>query len=329
MRRRNEILVGVVIVLGVAVTVFGTLWFQGRQFGRNLVLVDALFSDVGQLALGNNVKLRGVSIGQVSDISVEPGGNAVRVRMRIDSGVSLPGDAVVLLAPESMFGDWQAEIVPRGRFPQFEYFRSAGEGELAGYALPDISRLTAAADQISRNLAIITDRVEVAFTEETAQNIADAIGNIEDVSQRLTDLVQQQGQAIQEVVAEVQSSAEEIGSAARSARTTFEQVGTVLDRGDLDSLAVDARIAARNLRELSDGLRTSGEDLDGTLARVDTTFARLNRIASGIEAGEGALGRLVGDSSLVLRAEGALEQLELLLADFRANPRKYVRLSIF
>jgi len=41
------------------------------------------------------------------------------------------------------------------------------------------------------------------------------------------------------------------------------------------------------------------------------------------------VGRLLVDTTLAVRAEDLLDQLSLLLVDLRANPRKYVRLSIF
>ncbi|MBT3774636.1 MAG: hypothetical protein HOF87_08825 [Gemmatimonadales bacterium] len=55
----------------------------------------------------------------------------------------------------------------------------------------------------------------------------------------------------------------------------------------------------------------------------------MDRITAMIESGEGAIGRLLVDSTLAVRAEDVLGQLALLLEDVRANPRRYVRLSIF
>ena len=104
MTRRREIMVGLVIVAGVVIAVLGTLWLQDASFGRGTREVEALFREVGQLMRGNSVKLRGVTIGQVQDIMVEPDGTAVRVSMRIREEVVLPDNTAVILAPESMFG---------------------------------------------------------------------------------------------------------------------------------------------------------------------------------------------------------------------------------
>ena len=66
-----------------------------------------------------------------------------------------------------------------------------------------------------------------------------------------------------------------------------------------------------------------------TLMRADSAFTRIDRIAARMEGGEGALGRLLVDSTLAVRAEDVLAQLDLLLRDLQENPRRYVRLSIF
>lgn len=322
-------LVGVVIVLGVAVAVAGTLWLQGIDWRRNLIVVDALSRDVGQLMEGNSVKLRGVQIGQVEAIAVDSSGEAVRVSLRIDRSVPLPPDPVVLFSMESMFGDWQAEILSRQRFPWVDYWEPEEPGVLGAYALPDMSRLTATADRISESLAVLTERVELAFTEETAVSIREAIINIQEVSEQLTTLIEQQANALDEVAVEVRDAATGVADVAQSAKATFDGVNAFIDDGAVDSLFVDTRQAAANVRALSDELANAADDIRLTLERADSTLARFERITRRIESGDGGLGRLVADTALVTRAESALAELNLLLEDFRENPKRYVRLSIF
>ena len=55
----------------------------------------------------------------------------------------------------------------------------------------------------------------------------------------------------------------------------------------------------------------------------------MNRVTTRLEGGKGSLGRLFSDTLLGSRAENLVEELNLLMKDIRANPRKYVRLSIF
>jgi len=326
--RKREVLVGAAVVAGVLVSVLGTLWLQGMSLTRTTRLEDALFTDVGQLMDGNSVKYRGVTIGRVSAISVEPDGQAVRVTMRVGTDLAFPADAAAVSSPESMFGDWQIEIVSLRDHLTYAFYQDGLNG-IPGYALPDISELTAQAEVIADNITELTDRVKTAFTPETAENLARAIDNIQQVSERIALLVDQQAETFTLMTEELHVAAGQVGDAAGAVEATFSRVDTLLGDAGVDSLVMDIRGAASNLRVASEELTTTARGLQSTLSRADSTFATVNRIASRIEAGEGGLGRLVGDSALVLRAEGALAQLNLLLEDLRENPNRYFRLSIF
>jgi len=327
--RRREIMVGLVLTAGVAVAAISTILLKGYDWRGNLTTVDALFEEVGQVLPGSAVKVRGVEIGRVQAISVEPSGRAVRLTLQIERNVVLPRDAVVLLSPESLFGGWQAEIVSRLAFPRYPFYNAQEQGVLPGYALPDISRLTAAADEIAQNLTVLTDRVELAFTEETAMNLKSAIDNIGEVSNDLSRLVSQQARSIEQLTAEVQVSAQDLGAAARSARRSFEGVNRLFDDGIADTLVGDARLAVRNFADASTRLSQTVDRLDRAIGSADSTLQRLDRVGARLEAGEGTLGRMLTDTTFASRAEEALLELHALLADFRENPKRYVRLSIF
>jgi phospholipid/cholesterol/gamma-HCH transport system substrate-binding protein len=346
MNRGKELLVGLVIIGAVVIGVGGTLWLQGTNFGRPRVPVDVRLESVGQLAEGNAVTYRGVPIGLVDRIQVEAGGRAVRVRLLLDQEVTLPDDAAVVLGPESLFGAWQAEIVSHASYPRFPFFEigdSTTESPvetsmfgavepvrvLGGYALPEISRLTASAEEISGNLAELTQRLEVAFNQETADNLARAIGNIEAITQEVRTLVQQQAVVASTLTANADTALGEIRIAAVAARTSFERVDAMLADQQVDSILTHLAFASSSLRTVMASLSDSTGGLDGTLERADSAFARIDRMTARLERGEGTLGRLLVDTTFLFRAEGVLAQLDFLLADFRENPGRYVRLSIF
>lgn len=334
MNQGRELLVGMVIIAAIVVAVGGTIWLQGTNFGRPLTTVDVLLESVGQLSEGNPVTYRGVRIGRVETVAVEPGGNGVRVGLLLDQDLPLPADAAVVLGPESLFGDWQAEIVSRASFPRYPFFEvSDDEGlgnlVLGGYALPELSRLTASAEQISLNLAELTNRLELAFNEETANNLSNAIANIEAITVEVHTLVRQQGATAASITASADSALTEVESAARTARASFERVDGLLNQAEVDSILANMSAASASLRDLTLALADEESGIAATLDRADTAFARMDRIGARMEAGEGTLGRLLIDETFALRAEDLMLQLDLLLQDVRENPRRYVRLSIF
>ena len=334
MNRGREVLVGAVIVVGIAVTVFGTLWLKGSNFGRPSVRIDVLVEEIGQLAEGNQVRVRGVPVGRVIGFEVEPGGQAVRVLLSLDRMPDLPDDVRGLIAPESLFGEWQVELISEAALA-FDYLdlpAGASRGTvpvMGGFAMPDITRLTAAAFDISQNLAVLTDRVDRAFNEESADNIRLAIENIQDASENVRDLIDQQAQTFANVSTQVERAASEIGSAATVGRSVLERADALMASGELDSIMGNVEDITTNLDALSYNMASATEGLDLTRARADSAFARVDRLSARVEAGEGMLGQLMTDTVLVSRAAAVLTQLDLLLADLRANPKRYVRLSIF
>jgi hypothetical protein len=127
----------------------------------------------------------------------------------------------------------------------------------------------------------------------------------------------------------VESAAVELGDAAHAGNVAFQRIDEVLGSPSTDSILVDARATAANLKVLTAEMNNTTGDARDLIARADSTFARLDRITGQIEAGQGVLGKLMNDTVLVYRAQDVLIQLSLLLEDFQANPQRYVRISIF
>lgn len=334
----RELVVGSTVLAGIAVAVIGSLWLSGSGFGSLNVPLEVVVQDIGQLREGNSVKYRGVPLGRVRGFSVIEGGDAVRVRLSLDEQLALPSDAVALVAPESLFGEWQVEIVSRSRFPAFDYLDVDSLGVapvlpdtpvLGGYTIPDISRLTATANEISENLAVISQRVEEAFTEETAEDLRLTVENLRGISATLRDFSSEQAGTLTEVTEEVRTAAREISSAAGAGRAALERVDGLMAGGRVDSIFTDVQVAADNLATITTGVAGSTDDITRTLARADSAFARIDRLTARVEAGEGLVGQLFSESDLLGQTNTVLVELEMLLRDFRENPRRYVRLSIF
>lgn len=334
MNRTREVVVGAVILVGLLVTVVGTLWLKGSNFGRPSVRVDVLVAEIGQLGDGNQVRFRGVPVGRVTGFEVEPGGEAVRILLTLTEAPDLPGDVAALVAPQSLFGEWQVELISRSAlgFDYFDVPPGAARNDvpvLGGFTMPDITRLTAAAYDISQNLSVLTDRVDRAFSEETADNIRLAIENIQEASENVRDLLDQQAQTFANVSGEVERAASEIGAAASMGRRVLEHADGIMASGQLDSILNNVGSITTNLDSLSSNMAVATSGLDVTMARAESAFARVDRLSARVEAGDGVLGQLMSDTLLISRASDVLGQLDLLLADLRANPKRYVRLSIF
>jgi ABC-type transporter Mla subunit MlaD len=70
MRYFNEVKVGIVVLLGLFVMVFGYFWLRGVGLGADNYQV--LLNGAAQIAQGNDVRLQGVKIGQVEEVGFDP-----------------------------------------------------------------------------------------------------------------------------------------------------------------------------------------------------------------------------------------------------------------
>ena len=349
MRLKNEVTVGLVVLAGIALLLLGALWLSGKPWGESQVERVAVFREVGELRPGNPVKRNGVQVGRVLAIELAAEGNGVLVRMEIDPDLVLPPQPGVVLAPASLFGDWQANIVSRSaeQFADLEFTTVTGPGVLPGASMPDITQLTAVGASIAENLEVLSARVQLAFTEETALGIRNTIENVEDMSETMTGFVQQQTQAYAGV--------------SRNVLTATQSVTRVA--GQLESqiplMIANARSASENLEQLSEQLQGATTGVPALLARADTTLANFGRLAATadellavvqpqvaelgptlvearaamtslqaamarIESGDGTLGRLLEDPALYEEMQASIATLRRLMADIQANPGRYI-----
>jgi phospholipid/cholesterol/gamma-HCH transport system substrate-binding protein len=328
-KRRNEVLVGATILAGIALIVVGTIYLKGTGFGREEQIISARVPEAGQLLNGAAVKLRGVPIGRVDAIELEKNSSGVIIIMKIRPDVRLPEDPVVLLSPESMFGDWQAQIYPRSSFPQYAYAESPDPKVLPGYTLPDIGRLTAVADQIATNMRELSDRFELAFTEQTAENVREAIENIQKVSEQLNGLITRQNANADEVANSLASTSESLGDAAETAARSFAAFEEAVGGGRLTGIVSNIHSASIQADSISRVMLAATRDLRIAAASADSTFRKVGNTMDAINRGEGTLGRLMSDTTMYYRLLETNAEVQELLRDMRANPRKYINLTIF
>lgn len=100
-------------------------------------------------------------------------------------------------------------------------------------------------------------------------------------------------------------------------------------KGEVARIVEDAGEAARQLREASSWvLRLSGQ-LDTAQATLVSLLAHSDTVMRRIHAGQGSMGLFLTDASVYRQTDSLLTQLRRLVTDVQANPRKYLRVSLF
>lgn len=334
MRRKNDLLVGLIVLVIAAATIGAVAWVRQSDIGERQRDVVARFRDVGNARVGNAVVIRGVVGGRVQSIELAANG-WVDVHMKIDPSVQLPVDPVVLLNESSLFGEWQATMIERSALPHDEAVQreiadpGRGAGALPGASQPGIGKLTAVAGQIAGDVATVAGRVEVAFDEQAARELRGSIKNVSDLSTTLSTAVRSHASDLDVLSVELRRAIETLNRAANSVRatagrvdsaTTSPQVRAIVT--DVAAASVELRRAATQVNDLSRRFATSQARLDALLVTGDSLLSKIN-------AGQGSLGLFVNDPSLYRRTDSLVVQLRSLAADIQANPKKYISVKIF
>jgi phospholipid/cholesterol/gamma-HCH transport system substrate-binding protein len=265
----------------------------------------------------------------VESVALEAGGQAVVITMTIDAEVELPADPVVLLSAESFFGDWQAQIHPRASYPNYEYMEAPDPAVLPGYSMPDISQLTAVADEIAQNVRTISDRFELAFTEETALNMRRVVENVQLASEQLTQMLASQESAIQEVAGNLRETSATLGQTAETVQRTFAEVESAIGGGRLGSIVENVERTAADADSLTSSLLRMSNELGRAAARADSVLANVDAVTASLAQGRGSLGMLLQDTTLYRSLVETNVQLQALLVDLQRNPGKYINLRVF
>ena len=354
MRLKNEVTVGIVVLAAIALLIVSAFWLSGKPWASEQEEVVAIFRGVGELRQGNPVKYRGVQVGRVSKIELAAEGEGVLVTMELPLDLDMPPQPAVVLAPASLFGDWQASIISMPTQPDLEFTTASNAAVLPGATLPDITELTAVGARIADDLETLSARVQLAFTEETALDIRRTIENVEEMSEQLTGFVQQQTQTYAGVGRNVLSATQNIERATQTVTRVAEGV-----EQEIPAIVGNARAASQNLEELSTRLQGATEGIPGMVARADTTLGNFGRlaatadqvlqtlepqvaelgptiaearramttlqtVATQLQNGDGTLGRLIEDPALYEELQAAIATLRRMMADVQANPERYI-----
>lgn len=328
MKRRDEVVTGVFVLLGVALVVVGSLWLSEHRWRGEYRTLRAQFEQIGQLRQGNTVRFRGVDVGSVR--SVEVGADGVVATFRVRSEVSLPDRLVVLARPVSLFGEWAASVVPASQFPEAaERAASLPEGTVPGVTSSDFAQISDYTGQIASNLENITAQIEVAFNEQTARNLAQSVENFEQASGELVDLLGRQRESFGSFAEDMERSGRTLRRVAADLDSTVRRLERATAEGELSAILDNTRSASESMERVSGQLEGTVGAADRTIQRADSAMRQAESLLSRMNRGEGSLGQLANDPRLYEDLTATLTELQLLLDDLKQNPGKYFKFSIF
>ena len=283
------------------------LFILGFSYLKSTPLFDdsktfyVVYDHEGGLQPGTHVSINGYAVGKVNDIRFKDSSGKLLVTFSVDKSFEFSKNSPAELYDTGIIGGKGIQIQP-----VFDGAPPAKNGDtLPSSTRPGLTEL------VQQKLTPLQLKIEGAVTH--ADSLLFNFNQVldENTRQNLRETIS----GLKEVVASFQKTSNGLNDLLAD------------NRSRIDSTLDNIGQVSANLARLSDTLSTSG--LGQTIASLESTLGHLNSVLARMENGEGTMGRLLRDDSLYVNLNEASRQLELLLQDFRLNPKRYVNVSVF
>jgi phospholipid/cholesterol/gamma-HCH transport system substrate-binding protein len=141
-----------------------------------------------------------------------------------------------------------------------------------------------------------------------------ASGGIKDMRRTLANAAEL-SQAAARLSIQLNSIAAEQNRNLTATMASFRRAASAVDSAKIDSTMKN--------------FQTSSASLTRIAANLDSTSRHANTLIAGLEQGNGTAGKLLRDTLLYNDLRHVVTHVDSVLADLKANPRKYINLSIF
>jgi phospholipid/cholesterol/gamma-HCH transport system substrate-binding protein len=318
MKRRDEVIVGVFVTLALILGVFGTLWLARRGLAKSYPMY-ARFDWGNNLKVGQQVLLAGVQVGFVDKVELNPSGY-LDVKLSIDKDRKIPQGATATVQNEGFFGDKSVALHPCGSTtPGIDQevpaiagtpsgtsdalchptsFLAGGDTIPTGKPAPSVDMILMRVDSMSGALEDVVQTVRISLVQEGGiEDLRQTIASTNTLAQELTRVAAEQSRGLSLTLASLRRTA------------------NALDSASIDSTVRNMQATTENLTALTSSLKSTTTRLDNVMAQVET--------------GDGTVGRLLNDPGVYNDLRQSLSRLDSLIADIKANPKRYINVKVF
>lgn len=334
----KEIKIGILAIVGVGLLIWGYNFLKGQNLFKEQSIYLVKYDNIQQLQVSAPVFINGYQVGNVNQIEIDPSNlQNIIVSLEILPEVKLPQNTVAQLFANGVMGDMAINLVysgtctdnciESGAFINGNTLSFIGSfvqpSELEGY----LDELKSGAAGIVDTLNQIMSDPEFEDTEmgKLAESIQSTVYNIETATQRLDQMMASNANALTEVTENLAKITGGIANNQESLNKTIQNLGTMtqtLADGGLEK-------TLNNTNAALEKLSSAGDQTETTLKSLEVTSGRLNALLGDVNNGKGTLGKLMKKDEVYMEMQSTLRNLDLLLQDFRLNPKRYVNVSVF
>jgi phospholipid/cholesterol/gamma-HCH transport system substrate-binding protein len=290
MKSRLEWKVGLFVLIGLVLLAVLLIQFsKGVTFFHSTYDIYLRASNVGGLKTKAAVRMSGVQVGTVSDISLAPGGTSVTITLRVFGNYIIHRDARFVIEQSGFLGDQYVAIVPiENKEPPFKD-QDTAQAE-APFNLQEFTRsasgfITRIDETIKKLNDSLADVTRVLLNPQTLTNLAVTAANLRTVSDRAMTTFAN----IDNVVA------------TNAPSLTVSVSNFVFFSEQLNRVAADARAI----------IATNSGDINRTVKNLEDSSESLKLLMSDVHEGKGLAGKLISNEQLASKATEIANQLSV------------------
>lgn len=310
MKFSKEIKAGLIAILAVVGFVVLFQFMKGRSLFTTDNIFYAKYDNVEGLTQSSPVSINGLKVGQVDKIipqTSKDGKIHFIVKITVDDNFQFSKSSNLEIFEPSLMGGKEMRV------NLFYGGPTAKDGDTlkGAFKLGMMNSLSSQVGPVKDQLQTVLHRVDSLMVN--ANQVMNE-QNREEIRILLHNL--------NKTVGALETTA---GSVNRLVGNNDPKLQKVLDEASLTMKS--GKVTLDKYGNLAESIDT--QKLNATIANLDNTVGQLNKVVSGIDRGEGSLGKIMKDDQLYNNLNAASTNLNALIEDLKANPKKYVNFSVF
>jgi len=309
MKIKNETKVGILAAFAIALLIIGYNFLKGNSIFSSETTLFARYTRVDGLTVSKPVLINGYQIGRVAKLQLEPGGT-ILATLSINSKYEIPENSIARLEGTDLLGS-KAIVMSLGnskKMAEDGYTLNANvEKGLMEQVQPVQKKAELIIGKMDSILSSVNSILNPNFqknVDKSFNSIAGTLASLETTSKKVDGLVGSESKRIQAILRNVEGITANLNNNNQKITDILANINTVTDK-----------FAAANFKQ--------------TLDNANNAIADLQSVISGIKNGKGSLGLLLNDDKMYQNLNNASKNLDELMIDLKANPKRYVHFSVF
>lgn len=304
----KEVRIGALVTIALLVFFAGFYFLKGSNVFSSEKTYYCVYPDVEGLMGSSNVQVRGLNVGRVSRIQLI--NNEVKVTIAVFKSLDIPQGTVAKLASADLLGTKIIKLElgnGPGLIEKNQNLPSAIEGGLIDNISAQITPLMGDVRGVINTLDTLLVGVNNIVSVQNQQAISGSIASLNTTTANFAAL----SAALKQETAEIKGIIHNANSITSNLANNNDKVQQILT----NAAAASDKLAKAPIKETFDNLQKTTNELQGILNKINTN--------------QGSLGEMVNDKALYTNLTNSLASLNLLMADLKEHPGKYVNISVF